>query len=278
MCWKRTTMWLMFLPVLISMSKRFRYFISSIFSALGFFMFISLPYDTRYFGLMVGIVLVVFCFWFGLGILFEKSFYVRTMAILLPVGFYTGFGLFVALLPYNMVLAVVMSVTFGLVMYGMFLVENVFLVAIGFKTVPLYRAAYTVSLINILVTSFFMFNTLFTFKLTFWWNGIWAFLISAMVFTYQFWAVAIELPDDGKDKNMGIYIWVPSLLVAQLATVLSFWPTGIFKGSVYLVSMIYIICCLVQADIRDRLFRRVWLQYVWVGIAIIAAALLTTKW
>ena len=56
----------MFLPVLIIMSKRFKYFISALFSALGFFVFVTLPYDSRYFGLMVGIVLVVFCFWFGL--------------------------------------------------------------------------------------------------------------------------------------------------------------------------------------------------------------------
>jgi hypothetical protein len=68
------------------------------------------------------------------------------------------------------------------------------------------------------------------------------------------------------------------LLVTELAVVFSFWPTGIFKGSIYLVSVIYLLSGLVQADIRDRLFRRTWLQYVWVGIAVAAAALLTTIW
>jgi len=268
----------MFLLDLITMSKRFKYFISSLFSALGFFMFISLPYDSRYFGLMVVMVMVVFCFWFGLGIIFEKSFYIRVISVLLPVGFFIGFGLFGTLLPYNTIGAVMMSVLFGLVLYGMFLVENVFLVAIGFKTVPLYRAAYTVSLIFILLSAFFMFDSLFSFRLSFLWNGWWALLISMLVFLYQFWAIAIELPDDGKNKNIKTYVLVPSILMAELAMVFSFWPTGIFKGSVYLVSVIYILSGLIQADIRDRLFRRTVLQYVWVGVAVVAAALLITRW
>jgi hypothetical protein len=268
----------MFLPVLTTMSKRFKYFISSLISAIGFFMFISLPYDLRYFGLMVGVVLVVFCFWFGLGIIFERSLYTRVMSVLLPVGFFTGFGLFGALLPYNTVTAVIQSAAFGLVLYGMFLVENVFLVAIGFKTVPLYRAAYTVSLIFTLLTAFFMFDSLFSFRLSFWMNGLWAMLISVLVFLYQFWAIAIELPDDGKSKNIKTYVFIPSILMAELATVFSFWPTGIFKGSIYLVSVIYIFSGLISAEIRDRLFRRTVLQYIWVGVAVTAAALLITKW
>ena len=271
-------MWLMFLPGLTTMSKRFRYFISSLFSALGFFLFISLPYDSRYFGLMVGVVMVVFCFWFGLGIIFEKSIYTRVMSVLLPAGFFTGFGLFGALLPYNTITAVIMSGLFGLVLYGMFLVENVFLVAIGFKTVPLYRAAYTVSLIFTLISAFFMFNTLFSFRLSFWSNGLWVLVISVLVFLYQFWAIAIELPDDGKGKNIKLYVLIPSILMAELAMFLSFWPTGIFKGSIYLVSAIYILSGLISADIRDRLFKRTTLQYVWVMVAVVAAALLITSW
>jgi len=260
------------------MSKRFRYFISALVSALGFFLFITLPYDLRYFGLMVGVVLVVFCFWFGLGIIFEKSLYIRIMSALMPVGFFIGFGLFGALLSNGVMTVAVMSLFFGLVTYGMFLVENVFLVAIGFKTVPLYRAAYTVSLIITLLASFFMFDSLFSFRLNFWLNGIWTLLISLLVFLYQFWVIAIELPDGGKSRNMKTYVWVPAVLVAELAIVFSFWPTGIFKGSVYLVSVIYILSGLIQADVRDRLFRKTWLTYVWVGVAVAAAALLTTIW
>lgn len=260
------------------MNKRFKYLLASLFSSLGFFFFISLPYESRYFGLMVGFVLVVFCFWFGLGVMFEKSLYLRIMTVLLPVCFFIGFGMFVALLPYGFWGRLIFSVIFGLVLYTTFLVENVFMVAIGFKTVPLYRAAYTVSLIVLLLASFFMFNTLLSFRLPFYGNGLWVFFISLIIFAYQFWAIAIELPDDGVDKNAKSYVIVPAVLMSQLAVLFSFWPVGIFKGSVYLVSIVYIMSGLIQADIRERLFKGVWIMYLWVTVAIVIAVLMVTSW
>ena len=271
-------MWLMYLPALTIMNKRFKYFISSLLSAIGFFMFISLPYESRYFGLAAGIVLVIFCFWFGLGIMFEENIWTRLMSVLLPVFFFIGFGLFGAFLPYDWLITLLMSLFFGVVLYTLFLVENVFLVAIGFKTVPLYRAAYTVSLIILLLSSFFVFDSLFSFRLAFYWNGLWVFIFAWMIFLYQFWAISIELPDDGKNLNRSAYVVLPALMMAQLAMVLSFWPTGIFKGSVYLVAVIYIISGLIQADIRDRLFRRNYLAHAWVAVGVVLAILLITKW
>lgn len=269
---------LMYLPDLTIMNKRFKYFVSSLFSAIGFFMFISLPYESRYFGLMAGVVLVAFCFWFGLGIVFEGDLWTRLMSVLLPVFFFVGFGLFGAFLPYNLAAAMMMSLFFGLVLYVLFLVENVFLVAIGFKTVPLYRAAYTVSLIVVLLSAFFMFDSMLSFRLAFYWNGLWVLIMAWLIFLYQFWAISIELPDDGKSKNRRTYVWLPAILMSQVATVLSFWPTGIFKGSVYLVAIIYIFSGLIQADIRERLFKRTWLTYIWVAVGVVLAMLIITKW
>lgn len=267
----------MFTPVL-TMEKRIKYLISSLLTALTFFLFISLPYESRYYGLLVGVVLVVFCFWFGLGVVFERKMDVRIMTALLPVGFFVGFGLFSVLLPYTFLLSVVLSIFFGAMMYVLFLVENVFMVAIGYKTVPLYRAAYTVSLIVTLLGSFFLFNSIFSFKFAFWVNGLLTFLASLVVFYYHYFAVAIELPDDGERLNRNAYVIIPALLITELGLVFSFWPVGIFKGSIYLVAAIYVICALTQADIRDRLFRRTWMAYSWVGVAMVMAALLTTNW
>ena len=104
------------------------------------------------------------------------------------------------------------------------------------------------------------------------------FIFAWMIFLYQFWAISIELSDDGKNKNRSAYVVLPALMMAQLAMVLSFWPTGIFKGSVYLVAVIYIISGLIQADIRDRLFRRTYLAHAWVAAGVVLAMLLITKW
>ncbi|MFA6369012.1 MAG: hypothetical protein WCX20_01365 [Candidatus Shapirobacteria bacterium] len=257
------------------MSKRFRYLISSLLATVGFYFFLSLPYESHYYGLLVGIVLIIFCFWFGLGIVFDKSIYIRLMSIVMPVAFFVGFSLFATLLPQTFLLTILYSVFFGIINYSMFLVENVFLVAIGFRTPPLYRAAYTVGLILLLLTSFFLFDSLFSFKFIYWLNIILVFLISMVIFLYVFFSVTIELPDDGKDKNVWYYVLVPSLLMSEIALVLSFWPVGIFKGSIYLVMIVYILSGLMHAELRDRLFKRTWLIYVWVGVATILGVVLT---
>lgn len=257
------------------MSKRLKYLISSILATVGFYFFLTLPYESHYYGLLVGIVLIIFCFWFGLGIVFDKSIYIRLMSVVLPVAFFIGFALFVTLLPQSFLLSLIYSVFFGLISYFMFLVENVFLVAIGFRTPPLYRAAYTVGLILLLLSSFFLFDSLFSFKFIYWLNMLLVFVISTIIFLYVFFSVTIELPDDGKDKNVWYYVLIPSILMSEMALVLSFWPVGIFKGSIYLVMIVYIISSLLHAELRDRLFKRTWKIFVWIGVAIVLGIILT---
>ncbi len=258
--------------------KKIRYLMSAAAAATGFYLYLNLPYEIKYWGLMVGIVLVIFCFWFGLGIIFEKDFHLRMAAVLLPVELFSGLALFMVLLPLGYLSFLLASVLFGVVCYIIFLLENVFLVSVGYKTVPLYRAAYTVGLIILVLASFMVFDTLWSFKLPFWANFILAYGVGMIIFTYQFWAVAIELPDDGKSRKISAYVSIPALLVAELALVLSFWPVGIFRGSMYLVAAIYILCSLIQADIRERLFRKFWLQYLWIGMAVLVGMLWLTRW
>ncbi|MFA5749670.1 MAG: hypothetical protein WC895_00400 [Candidatus Shapirobacteria bacterium] len=260
------------------MSKRLKYLISSIIASVGFYFFISLPYSSHYYGLLVGVVLIAFCFWFGLGIIFNQSLYIRLMSVILPIGFFIGFGLFAALLPQTFLTVFLSSLFFGMIAYVIFLVENVFLVSIGGRTPPLYRAAYTVGLMLLLLMTFFLLDSLFSFKLIYWMNAIFILLISAAVFMYLFYSVTIELSDDGKEKNLPAYVLVPAFLMAQLGLVLSFWPVGIFRGSIYLVAAVYIIASLIQLDLRERLFRKNQLTFIWISIAVFLGMILTTSW
>ena len=233
------------------MPKRLKYFISSVLASGIFFLVISLPFEARYYGLVVGSVVLMLIYWFTLGLVWENSIYLKLLPVSLPLTFFIGYGMFSAILPFGLFLAIGLSIFFGFVNYATFLVKNIFLVAIGYKTVPLYRAAYTVSLILVLLDSFFLFNSIFSFRSHFWFNSVLVFLASVLLFLYQYWAVTIELPDDGKKKNMVSYVFVPSLILGELALAFSFWNVGVFRGSVYLVSAIYIIAGLLQADIRE---------------------------
>lgn len=260
------------------MSKRLRYLVSSAMSAMGFFLMLRLPYESIYFGLGLGVVLTIISFWFGLSIIFSESLYTRLMVAVLPLLFFVSLGLFLSLLPLTVVASLIISGVFLVVIYTLFLVENVFLVAIGYRRVPLYRAAYTVSLMILLLTSFFLFDGLFSYRLDYWWNVLLVFLGSCSIFMYQFWAITIELPDDGKNKSKLLYVVLPSIIMAQLALAFSFWPVGIFKGSVYLVFFIYLISALLQAEVRERLFVPGAKIYFGVGVAAVLAIMYVTSW
>jgi hypothetical protein len=117
-----------------------------------------------------------------------------------------------------------------------------------------------------------------SFKFNYLINGLGVFVVSVGIFLYQFWAVTIESADDGKGLSLSSYVLVPSLIMSQMALAFSFWPVGVFKGSIFLVSAIYVISGLLQADIRERLFRKTLVGYVWVGIAILIAVIILTGW
>ena len=163
------------------------------------------------------------------------------------------------------------------IFYLIFLVTNIFLVALSFKTVPLYRAAWTVSLLMTLFTSFFAFNALWSFRFYFWVNALIVFVISLFLYAYTYWVISIEA-GNREVKEISAYVLVPSLITAQLALVFSFWPIGIFNGSLYLVWSVFIIASLLQASLRERLFKKTWVGFLWMTMAIIIAALITTSW
>ncbi|HRS22747.1 MAG TPA: hypothetical protein P5299_02355 [Candidatus Woesebacteria bacterium] len=261
------------------MSKKSRFLLAAALASFLFFIFIALSYEWRYYALAVDVVILVFLIWFSLEIKRSTPFWLKITTVVLPVAFFIGYGLFTAIIPYKVIIGLCLSLFLGIFIYVIFLVENVFLFAVERKTVPLYRAAYTVGSVLMLLTAFFLFDSLFSFNLSCWWNLVMAFFITLFLFIYHFFSVMIELPEDEWQlKNIGPYVIIPSLGIAQMALVISFWPIGIFKGSIYLTALIYIIAGLLQADLRGRLFERTWLTFLWIGIAVILGIILMTEW
>lgn len=260
------------------MSKRFKYVFLSLILSLGFGFFVALPYESRYYGILVGVALTIFCYWFGLGLIFSNNFWLRFSAVILPLVFFGGFGMFVALLDLGWWWNLGLTAVFGVVNYFVFLAENVFMVALGSKTVPLYRAAYTISLVILLVASFFLFDTILSYRWPFWVNMLTVGVSCVAIFAYHFWSVVIELPDDGEKLDKWPLLLVPAWLMAELALIFSFWPVGIFKGSIYLVMAVYLFANLSWAEIRGRLFAKNWLTAAWMAGAALLSLLLVVEW
>jgi len=260
------------------MNKRLKYVLLSLVQTLGFLLFIELPYDSRIFGILTGLALTVFSFWYGLGLIYYSDWQSRVSSVILPIMWFFGLAMFVSVLELNWGWDLPILVVYGMVNYLIYLVMNVFMVAVGYKTVPLYRAAFTVSVVITLFCSFLIFNVILSYKMAFWQNLIVFLLVLPLIFTYVVWSVLIELPDDGKNIPKLAYIMSSVWIMSQTAMILSYWPTGVFKGALYLVSFEYLLIGLTQLSIRERLFKKSFIVISWSLVAIILSLLVTTKW
>lgn len=267
-------MLLMFMLVLI-MPKRLKYVLASVVASCLLLVVLLLPYEAKYSFLFGCFLILIPVIWFGLNA-WKESWFIKGVILLMPLLFFSGFGLFTMLLPFSIELSIVLAAFLGAVWYIIFLTENIFLVAAGFKTVPLYRAAWTVTLLLSQLCAFFLFDSILSYRLAFWLNAGLVLVVSLMLFSYLYWVVFIDVAK--KDDDSFFYILIPALLMGELSLVFSFWPVGIFIGSIYLVIAFYLLTGLMHAEIRERLFRKTWLEFIWTGIAAAVAAVLMTSW
>lgn len=260
------------------MTKKLKYvFLSSVLAVL-LWVLLVVPNEVRGYILVLGVVCLITGYWLVMDLWYEKKWEKRILPIFVPLGYWLGYGLFTILLPDDWWLLVLLALFFGLINYLVMLVENIYMVAIGSVTVPLYRAAYTTSSILMTLWSFFLFNVMWSYRFPFWMNMLITLIISIFLFWYHFWSVAIQLKNDGDDRSKIVYIFFPSLVMAEMALIFSFWPVGIFKGSIYLVSVAYILSGLIEVDIRERLFRRNWVAAAYQVGAVLLAIFLATRW
>lgn len=193
---------------------------------------------------------------------------------ILPLMFTAGIGFFYFLLPTSPFTAIPVIVLYLLGMYALFLSENIFSVA-AIRTIQLYRSASAVNFLLTLFTSFLLYDTIFSFRLPFFLNSFLVFLISILLFIHGVWSVNLEEKLNGKIIS---YALLFSFMMAEIAFILSFWPTSIALSSLFLTSLVYVLLGLAQAQLSDRLFKRTVEEYLAVGTAVLIVLLLYTSW
>jgi len=196
-------------------------------------------------------------------------------ATFLPISFLVGISLFSFLFFQGLIWQIVFLLIFAFGLYTLFLIENLFLVSAEFKSVPLYRAASTVSFLLTLISAFFLFDVLFSFRLAAWFNGLAVALISFFLLAHFFWAT--KLSESVKGNNL-ILSSVFSLIMGEMSIAISFWPVGVSKASLYLVSLFYVFGGVAEAFCRQRLFKKTIWEFFWVGLGTFLALFLVTSW
>lgn len=194
--------------------------------------------------------------------------------LILPTFFTIGLASAYFLLPVRWLTRLPVALIFGLSFYSLLLSQNVFNVA-AIRTIPLYRAASTVTFLFTIITAFFLFNVLHSLDLLFIWNGLLAFAISLPLILQIIWSVEME---ERISKSVLNQSFILSLVVGELGLAFSFWPISNIMWSIVLASSIYVLVGLLTHQIRERLTLRITQEYLIIGALVFVFALISTSW
>lgn len=250
------------------MSKRKKLAVTAFLLSLGILGIQSVEVDARYqaIGLLAGVAygLSAWAMWEDL-----KGVEWFTVLIL-PVFYSISVALFYFLLPERILTRLIIIALFGVGMYALLLTENIFNVA-AMRTIQLLRAAHAVGFLLTLLVAFFIWDTIFSFRLMPWWNAGLVFISSLPLCFQALWSVNLEpaVTREVKINSLGL-----SWSLGILALAISLWPVTITVASLFLVSALYVGLGLIQHRMSGRLFHRTISEYLWVG----AAVLLITFW
>lgn len=196
------------------------------------------------------------------------------MCWMLPLLFTAGVCFFYFLLPTSLYVGLPVIIFYLLGIYVVFLSENIFSVA-AIRTIQLYRSSMAVSFLLSLVISFLLYDTVFSFRLPFYVNGLVFWLVSFLIFLHGCWAATLE---EKIGSRLLLYSLVLSLGIGEIGMAISFWPVSVTLGSVFLTSVVYVCLGLAQAKLSDRLFKSTIREYLAVGVAVFFVLLFYTSW
>ncbi len=254
------------------LSKRQKIIIASIIITIGLLSTQTVSLFFLRYRFLIG--LAVLAYILSLWALWEGMTKLKAVVLLvLPTLFAVAVASFYFLLPVRWLTRLPVAFIFGLSFYSLLLAQNVFNVAAE-RTIPLYRAAVTVSFLFTLVTAFFIFNVVFALRLPFYLNSLAVFAISFPLIIQVLWSVDMEKID----SQIIIYSLILSLIMAEFALAFSFWPIVPTMWSLSMSTLLYILIGICTQHLRERLTARLVGEYIAVGGGVLAFAVLTTSW
>lgn len=254
------------------MSKRRRFVATSLLLSLGFIGIQFLADQNRFWAIgalaLLTIILFTWSLWEGLG----KN--MTILSLVLPTIFTAGVGVFWFLLPANIFARIPIVIFYGIGMYVLSLTMNIYTVS-AIRTIALFRAARGVGFVLSLVTSFLVFDAIFSLRTDIYFLLPLIFAFSFPLFLQGYWAVHLE-----KEFSSDLILLssISSLVLTEIAAALYFWPVTVVVGSLFLTVSFYALLGLGQAKLEERLFSSTVREYLMVGTLVFIAMFFATHW
>lgn len=243
------------------LNKRQKIVVTSIILTLGFIL-ITQPVNVlfkRYYLVSilgaVGYILMLLSLWKGMTV--QKAL----LLFILPVFYVCAFTGFYFLFKYvRWLTRLPAAIFFGVSFYWLVLSQNILNVASD-RAIPLYRAASTANFIYTIFTFILIVSIIFSLNLPFYWNGLIVGVLSFPLSLQSLWSVKMEK----LNSQLVVYSFVISVILGESAVALSFWPQAPLIASLLINSINYIFLGILSEYLRDRLKKRVILEYAQIG-------------
>ncbi len=257
---------------MLNIPKRVRFVVSSLLLLIGFISIQFLDESYKFYGISSLMILTgLFSFW---------SFYegiglnMTIVSIVLPMMFTLGTGIFWFLLPATIYTRIPIILLYAVGIYVMFSTMNIYTVSSS-KTIALLRAARGVGFVLTLLTTFLIFDAILSIRQNVFVTSLLVFATSFLVFIQGFWSIDLDKKINPETLKITI---TSSLIVAELAVMIFFWPVTIVVGSLFLTSGVYLLLGLGQTKLEDRLFPASIREYLTVGTIVLIGMFFATHW
>lgn len=254
------------------MSKRARFVITSLILSFGFVGIQFLKDQNRFWAIgVLGLLTFALFLWS----LFENLGRNMTLlTLVLPVMFTLGVGFFWFLLPANIYARIPIILFYGIGIYILCLTANIYSVA-SVKTIALLRAARGVGFVLTLLIGFLIFDAILSIRTEIYYLVPAVFALSFPLYLQGLWSMVLEKEYSGELVTLAI---ICSLITAEIAAALYFWPVTIVVGSLFLTVACYMLLGLGQSKLEGRLFSSTVREHLTVGILIFVAMYIATRW
>lgn len=252
------------------MRKRQKFVFTALLSSVSILFAQAAPLEWRY--LLIGLISML-TYVLSAWSLREGLAGIEWLTVVVPPSLFTlAGGLFYILLPGPLWSRILITAIFAIGNYALLLSGNIFSVA-AIRTIALLRAAQTVGLVMTLLTGFLLFDTIFSFRLGFWWIGPLVSMASFLLTISSLWSVEVGEKLSRRILILSLYI---ALFMGIFAVVITFWPVTLAVSSLFLTTMLYCLVGVTQHSISERLFDKTIWEYIVVGGVVIITMLVTS--
>jgi len=256
----------------LRIEKRYRFVITTVILSLlmvfatfslfqYWFIFVPLlfltSYVLTYFSILEGVEDIE---WFGLFL----------MPVIITISFYFFYFLF----PGRWLTRLPFIGLYAISIYAMLLCSNIFNVGVE-KNLQLYRAAFSVNSFYHALSTFFIFNILFSFQQIFLVNAVVVGIVSFILSLQLFWTIRLNRHLDREIKQ---YAFLVAGVLVQLAIVMSFLPLKIAIYALFLTANYYSLSGLIYNYMDQRLFKETVREYIIVLIFVGIITILSLSW